>query len=226
MKVTEQETDTQGAARRARWSLPSGSRTALLASAVVLGWLALRGDLDWRPAMAGFAVIVAASLIYPLFHGPVQAYGRHMDIAPVDARPLREGAAAEILDELPDPIFVIGAGGRLVMRNEAAIPLLGRDAVGKPLAAVLRSAPLIAAIDEVWRTGEEREIDYRQPGPVEREFHVYVTSLSLPAKADEGRTRTARPLPAARCLCACTTRRMHGGWRRCGLISSPTPAMS
>ncbi len=185
----------QGAAKRMRRSWPSGSRMTLLASAVVLGGLAMYGGLDWKSAAAGFVVIMAANLIYSLFRGRAHANDRPVNDAPVDVRPLREAVAAEILDELPDPIFVIGAGGRLIMRNEAAIPLLGRDAVGKPLAAVLRNASLIAVIDEVWRTGEARELDYRQPGPVEREFHVHVTSLSLPAKAGDGADNARPSLP-------------------------------
>lgn len=186
MAVTEKETDTDENILHRKLSLSAGVGPAILASAAVFGVLALRGNLHWGAAGAGFAVVAGITVGSVL----LKKSARVMIRRPVETaagRPVsfRDDVAAEILDELPDPVFVVDQGGRLVMCNEAALPLLGRQAIGKHLAAVLRSARLIAAVDEVWRTGEPREIDYRQLGPVEREFHVFVSPLSL-ATAQSG----------------------------------------
>lgn len=79
-----------------------------------------------------------------------------------------------ILEALPNPLILIGAGGQVLRANGAACALLGERLVGRELAASLRNPVVLGAIDAVLGDGASRRVEFTLPVPVERGFEAQI----------------------------------------------------
>ncbi|WP_158742383.1 ATP-binding protein [Acidisphaera sp. L21] len=78
-----------------------------------------------------------------------------------------------LIENLPDPLIVLGTERNVTRANAAA-----RAAFGGEMAAVLRHPGLRNAIDRATATSASQEADLFLPVPVERELHVTVFHLA------------------------------------------------
>jgi two-component system, OmpR family, phosphate regulon sensor histidine kinase PhoR len=91
---------------------------------------------------------------------------------------------AALLDALPDPLLLVGAGRVVVNANRAAKQLFDHDPVAKPLEASLRDPGVLAAVDEALAGHGDAQLTLQLPGPPRRAFGVQIVPVQL-------RTRTA-----------------------------------
>lgn len=173
-----------------RWT---GTRTFIIATAAVFLVLVLTGALGIWPAVFAFVVLVSVALLRGLLTGETTAALRVTPAEPVSASAiLGSGASLTILNELPDPLIVLDGTGRVTLKNRSAEPLIGQAAVGKHVATVLRSAPLITAIEDVLRGGNARSVEYSVPVPVERHYNAFISPIEI--EAPGGPTAAGDPL--------------------------------
>ena len=180
-----------------RWE---GLRSFVIASAVLFLGLCLGGEITWPVALGSFLFLGVVAVLRVI-------YTRRRHQPPVKEEPLPQrlraptkelaaGAGLVIIEQLPDPLMVLDSSARIVLCNRAAAQLVGRNVVGKQVAAVLRNAALVSAVEDVRATGEWRGVDYTVPVPVERHFHAYVTPIDAEVRLDGGaqgeETRTER----------------------------------
>lgn len=95
-------------------------------------------------------------------------------------------ADAAILENLPDPLLLLSAEGRLVRANRAARALLGASASDPgDASALLRHPALAEALEKVAAGAPSAAADLTLPVPVPREFAARVLALDPPL-ADGG----------------------------------------
>lgn len=188
--MTGNEKEAAGERLRAyarRWA---GARTFIAASAGVLLVLVLSGALHLGPALLAFLALAGIAVLRGTLAGEMDVLPRQPAPAPAASlAALGSGTGLAILDHLPDPLIVLDGGGRIMLRNAAAERLIGGAILGKHVAAVLRSAPLVTAIEEVLKGGAERAIEYAVPVPVERSYHAFIAPIETDASEYDG----ARP---------------------------------
>ncbi len=158
-----------------RWT---GTRTFIVSTAIVLLALVLLDGLHVIAALVSFGILAGIAGTRLMVVGettPIRiARGEETGIPVLGAG----STALALLNRLPDPLFVLDASGRVVFANGAAEPLIGKAATGKHVATVLRSAPLISAIEGVSGDGAVRSIEYAVPVPVQRNYSAYVAPIS------------------------------------------------
>lgn len=164
-----------------RWT---GARTFIVAAAAVFLVLIFTGALGVWPAIFAFVILAGIVLLRGLLTGETAAALRAAPAEPVSAAVLLgSGASLTILNELPDPLIVLDGTGRVTMKNRAAELLIGRGAVGKHVATVLRSAPLVTAIEDVLRGGNARSVEYSVPVPIERHYDAFISPVEMEVPA-------------------------------------------
>lgn len=163
-----------------RWA---GSRTFVIASAGIFFALVLGGALNAWTALASFVVLAGIAFLRGLVMDE-RGGSRVPAFQPVAGLPaFATGADGVILNEMPDPVIVLEGSGRILFCNKAAEGLVGAQWLGKHVAAMLRSATLAAAIDDVLKGAAARSVDYSVPVPVERNYNAYVTPIEAGATA-------------------------------------------
>lgn len=174
-----------------RWS---GARTFTLAAAAVFGLLYATGSLRFWPAFFAFVVLACVVFLRGLLTGEAGGTKLAPSAVPQNAvAALSTGAGRVILNELPDPLIVLDGGGRVLFGNRAAETLIGPAALGKHVAAVLRSAPLITAVDEILKGGEARAVEWSLPVPIERHYNAFITPIDTDATPVIGAPVVAGP---------------------------------
>ena len=84
------------------------------------------------------------------------------------------------LDALPEPLLLLGVDRKIVRANQAATTLLGREVVGRHIAASLRNPALIEAVERSLDGGDGHDVEFTLPAPIERTFAARVEPLSEP----------------------------------------------
>ncbi|MSO69683.1 MAG: hypothetical protein EXQ98_05330 [Alphaproteobacteria bacterium] len=85
------------------------------------------------------------------------------------------------LEALPTPILLVSAERLIVRANRAADKLLGVGLKGRDLAAVLRNANFLAAVETAVDTGKGLDLEFTMPMPVERSLLARIEPLPEPA---------------------------------------------
>ena len=75
-----------------------------------------------------------------------------------------------VLDDLPDPLFLIDGERRIARANTAAAELFGGPLLGRDLATALRNPAVLGALDAALATGRGRTVEFSIAEPVERDF--------------------------------------------------------
>lgn len=157
----------------ARWT---GTRTFVVAAAILFLFLEVLGLLHPVAAFLSFLFLAGISATRLMVVGertPIRIGLARSD----EASALGGGAAVALLDRMPDPLMVVDSSGRVVYANGAAEFLVGKGAPGRHVATVLRSAPLIEAVNGTIADGATRAIEYAVPVPVQRNYSAFVSAV-------------------------------------------------
>ena len=85
------------------------------------------------------------------------------------------------LEALPTPILLVSAERLIVRANRAAEAMLGVGLKGRDLAAVLRNANFLEAVETAVEAGVSLDLEFGVPLPVERSFLAHIEPLPEPA---------------------------------------------
>ena len=86
-------------------------------------------------------------------------------------------ANAAIIENLPDPLLLLGRDGAVIGANRAAREAFGSRVAGHALAEVVRVPALLDAVGAVLAGEAKREAEFEQPVPVARSFNAIVERL-------------------------------------------------
>src|SRR5487761_909683 len=94
----------------------------------------------WRPyaVLCAGAIAVAGMALY-LGRPRRNGIGSVATAEPVGGREVLPEATLDILEGMDDPFLVLDGAGRIVFANRASKALIGADAAGKRISAVLRT---------------------------------------------------------------------------------------
>jgi len=81
----------------------------------------------------------------------------------------------EILEDLPDPLMLVGGDGRVLFANSAMRTVIGTDPHAKRVSSLLRTPALLEAIERTTETGETLSIEFSIPVPVERHYSAHLS---------------------------------------------------
>lgn len=85
------------------------------------------------------------------------------------------------LEALPTPILLVSPERLIVRANRAAQAMLGVGLEGRDIAAVLRNANFLEAVETAVETGLSLDLEFGMPLPVERSFLAHIEPLPEPA---------------------------------------------
>jgi len=128
----------------------------------------------WLVLAAALAVSVTAALVRR------REARRAAVAAPATAQPGLPASAPQLFEQLPDPLLLLDAGGRVLFANRAMRAVVGLDAQKKPVSAVLRTPEVLQAIERTAATGEQAAVEFMVRVPVERHYQAYVTRVDEP----------------------------------------------
>jgi two-component system phosphate regulon sensor histidine kinase PhoR len=147
--------------------------TGLLVGAAVLAW---RGwSAVWIVVgVLGAAALLLAFLLRDRRSGFLEPRAGLSDAAAALLSPL----AREVLAHLPDPLMLLGEGGRVLFANSAMYTVIGVGPENKHISLLLRTPAVLEAIAHTTATGEDSTVEFNIPVPVERHYMAYVRRLS------------------------------------------------
>src|SRR5215471_2914760 len=151
-------------------------RFLLVGAGLVLGGFWAIGIVGLWPALACFALVVAAALI-----GTGRVEAERTAASGDDRRALRGGdpVIEAVLAGLPDPVVALNARGEVVALNAhagAIAPALRR---GEPVSLALRNPEVIEAIRRAAASGAVQRVEFFVRVPVERWHEAIVTPIEL-----------------------------------------------
>ena len=115
--------------------------------------------------VAGIGMVLPGSA--PELNGNAASASTDQDPVPQIAR--------DVFERLPDPLMLIGNGGRVAYANAAMRVLVGVGVENKQVSAVLRTPAVLQAIEQASETGEQSSFEFVLHVPVERHYHAYVS---------------------------------------------------
>jgi two-component system phosphate regulon sensor histidine kinase PhoR len=81
----------------------------------------------------------------------------------------------EILEDLPDPLMLVGKDGRVLFANSAMRTVIGTDPHNKRVSSLLRTPAMLEAIERTSASGEAASIEFTIPVPVERHYSAHLS---------------------------------------------------
>jgi two-component system phosphate regulon sensor histidine kinase PhoR len=146
-----------------------GMRFVIVAAALVFAGLTIVGALAVVYAVAGFAIVAAASLFAGRAGEEVGRLARPVAVAERAGEPLEA-----VIAGLPDPVIALDKNGRVLTLNERARLLAPALRQGEPVSLALRMPELIEAIGRAYASGEEQRVEYSERVPLDRSFEMIV----------------------------------------------------
>ncbi|HJW40808.1 MAG TPA: ATP-binding protein [Rhizomicrobium sp.] len=145
----------------------------LVLGAALLTW---RG---WTALWIVVALVAAAALLLSLFvRGRPAGFLAPQTGLTDAAAALLSPLAREVLAHLPDPLMLLGEGGRVLFANSAMYTVIGVGPENKHISLLLRTPAVLEAITHTTATGEDSTVEFNMPVPVERHYMAYVRRLS------------------------------------------------
>ena len=95
---------------------------------------------------------------------------------PEDPQPLSP-LVRGVIEQLPAPVLLLDESKRVILVNSAMRPLVGADAEGRHVSAVLRNPAVLTAIDQTADDGEPATVQFTLPVPIERHYEAYVVRV-------------------------------------------------
>ncbi len=86
-------------------------------------------------------------------------------------------AARDVLECLDDPLLILDGAGRVIFANRPAHIVVGTDSEKKHISAVLRTPPVLEAVDRVLHCGNPETATFSFPVPVLRYYQAYVARV-------------------------------------------------
>lgn len=91
---------------------------------------------------------------------------------------------AQLIESIPDPIFILGKQNKLLYANEQAKNIFNIKKLGVSVSAVIRTPKLLEAIEAVSESKEKKKIQLLERTPIERQFTVNIAWLSREDETD------------------------------------------
>jgi two-component system phosphate regulon sensor histidine kinase PhoR len=161
----------QAHAWRAYFMLCAAAIVALIAVAV-------SGRAAIPVAVSG-AVVIAVLAVY------LAAAGRPSGGDAASFEPARDGAslpaqARDIFESVDDPLLVLDEVGRVMFANRASKSLVGSEAEGKRISAVLRTPEVLEAVERILAGGEPETVAFSVLVPVQHHYEAYIARTGGP----------------------------------------------
>ena len=152
----------------------------VLAAAAIVALIAVAAAGSAAMAVAVVGGVAIALLAYYL-----AAPGRSRPDGMASLEPQRDTAslpetARDIFEWLDDPLLVLSVAGRVVFANGASKSLVGADAEGKRISAVLRTPEVLEAVERVGAGGEPETVAFSIPVPVQCHYEAYIARTAGP----------------------------------------------
>lgn len=93
---------------------------------------------------------------------------------------------AQLVESIPDPVFIIGPRNKLLFANEQAKTIFSIKQLGVNVAAIIRAPIFLEAIEAVTESKDKKKIQLIERTPVERQFTVNMAWLAR--EGEEGPT--------------------------------------
>lgn len=150
---------------------------ALGAIVVLLFWMF--GELGFVETVVAIATIAALSTFYYLTVSTTLNPDTGTGAVEADRTgPDPQARAQRMLDSLPIPVLLVGAGGRIELANPAAREFLGLGSATGHLSAVLRQPQVLEAVSTALRGQTVDPVEYSLMAPVESHVRAFVAPLS------------------------------------------------
>jgi len=147
--------------------------------------LALSGAISLANAAAAMAAMGALSLIYFLLAGgstePGEAATPAIEALPA---PDADAIAVEMVERLPDPVLLIGQGGRIERANRAARDFLGLSRDSGNIASLIRQPQVLEAISAALDGETPEPVEYSAVAPYESYVRAFIDPLPAGRRGD------------------------------------------
>lgn len=90
----------------------------------------------------------------------------------------------QLIESIPDPVFILGTQNKIIFANEQAINLFNIKDLGVNLAAIIRTPQLLETIEAVKESKAKEQIQLVERTPIERQFTVNIAWLSREGDTD------------------------------------------
>lgn len=151
----------------------------LAPSIALVALLILAGAIDVGPG-ALLAALIAGGGMWSARRqrrvAPVEQKTETVERAPVERR---------VLDELPDPVILVGGARQIVSANQAAGELFNIGAPGRDLALALRHPSVLDAVDAALEGQSSEPLEFMLTAGVAQSFEVQVAALPDARPEDE-----------------------------------------
>jgi two-component system, OmpR family, phosphate regulon sensor histidine kinase PhoR len=159
-----------GRPQRAYFVLSTAAIVALIAVAVSGGAIPV--------TLSGAAVIAVLAVYLAAARRPSRA-----DAAGIEQ--VRDGIslpaqARDIFESVDDPLIVLDEVGRVMFANRASKGLVGSEAEGKRISAVLRTPEVLEAIERILAGGVPETVAFSVLVPVQRHYEAYIARSAGP----------------------------------------------
>ncbi len=84
---------------------------------------------------------------------------------------------AQVIESIPDPVFILGPQNNLLYANEHAKNIFNIKKLGIGISAIIRTPKFLEAIDAVAESKEKKKIQLVERTPIERQFTVNIAWL-------------------------------------------------
>jgi two-component system phosphate regulon sensor histidine kinase PhoR len=148
-----------------------------LAAGLILGAMLMASEIPARGWVAGtLGALALAAAILSGFRvrrlNPIASSGAS-EVAG-DSLPK---LAKEVFAQLPDPLMLMDASGRVIFANAAMASVVGLDAQRKHVSAVWRTPAVLQAIERTIETGDATMVEFSTPVPVARDYQAYARRI-------------------------------------------------
>lgn len=148
-----------------------------LAAGLVIGGMLMASELPARGLisgiLAGLALLAAIAAGFRVRQlNPIASSGASV----VDDGILPK-LAKEVFAQLPDPLMLMDASGRVIFANAAMAAVVGLDAQQKHVSAVWRTPAVLQIIERTIETGDATMVEFSTPVPVERDYQAYARRI-------------------------------------------------
>ncbi len=146
----------------------------IAASAAVFTTLVAVGALGFMPALAGFAVILAAASVAAMSNKAAGASPSEQLPASLD-----DSLLDRVVAGLPDPVVALDHAARVVAFNTQArlvVPALRR---GELALIAFRMPEVVEAIRRATESNEPQRIEFSERVPVDRWFEAFIIPVAL-----------------------------------------------
>lgn len=143
---------------------------------------------------AGFPVInavvsfVALTILYAWYASPaeedVQSSNNPIKRRKSKKERIEQDVWTQLIESIPDPIFILGPQNRLLHANNQAQSIFGTTRTGQSISSIVRTPKLLEAISSVYKTHTPKKFQLTERTPIERQFSVNISWISKGKESD------------------------------------------